>query len=89
MSHKHNNLDIEYDNQEDLLLDKSEDQEEPMEVAEQGEEQSEDSLCHLMCGERDIFDDSLTESQLMAMVNTPTPENLVVPARSTETEEDL
>ena len=66
MSDRHNNLDFEYDDQEDSLLHKSEDQEEPMEVAEQGEEQPEDSLGHLMCGERDIFDESLTESQLIA-----------------------
>ena len=89
MSDKHNNLNYKYNDQGDSLLDKSEEQEEPMEVAEEGEKQSEDSSNLLMCGEKNIFDDSLTESQLMAMVNTPTPENLVVPARSAETEEDL
>ena len=89
MSEEHNNLYYEFDDQGDLLLDMSEDQEEPMEVAKQGEEQPEDSLGHLMCGERDIFDDSLNESQLMAMVNTPTPEDPVVPARSAETEKAL
>ena len=34
MLDEHNNLDYEYDDQGDSLLDKSEDQEEPMEVAE-------------------------------------------------------
>ena len=58
-----NNLDFEYDNQGDVLLDKSEDQEEPMEVVDQGKEQPEDSLSLLMCGEGDIFSgDSLTDS---------------------------
>ena len=40
-----------------------------------------------MCGEKDIFDDDpLTDSQLMAVVNAPTPVDPVVPARSAETE---
>ena len=43
-----------------------------------------------MCGEKDIFDDDpLTDSQLMAVVNAPTPVDPVVPARSAETEEAL
>ena len=60
-----------------------------MEVAEQGEEQSEDSLHLLMCGEQDIFLVSLTDSQLVAIVNTPTPVDPVVPARSAEAEKAL
>ena len=43
-----------------------------------------------MCGEKDIFDDDpLTDSQLMAVVNAPTPVDPVVPVRSAETEEAL
>ena len=39
-----------------------------------------------MCGEKDIFDDDpLTDSQLMAVVNAPTPVDPIVPARSAET----
>ena len=65
MSDEYNNLNFEYDNQGDSILDQSEDQEEPMEqkVAEQGEKQSEDPVSLLMCSEKDIFDDDpLTDS---------------------------
>ena len=42
-----------------------------------------------MCGEQDIFLDSLTDSQLLVAVKTPTPVDPVVPARSVETENTL
>ena len=90
MSDEYKNLHFEYDDQGDMLLNKSEDQEEPMEVVDQGEEQSEDSLSLLMCGEGDIFSgDSLTDSQLVAAVNTPSRVDPVVPARDAETEKAL
>ena len=93
MSDEHNLLDYECDDQEDTLLDLSEDLEEPMEQGEAKleEKQSEDPGHLLTCGDRDIFeeDDHLTDSQLLAAVNAPTPEDLAVPARSAETEEAL
>ena len=87
---KHNNLDFEYDNQGDSILNQPEDQEEPMkqEEAEQGEKQSEDPSSLLMCCEKDI-NGPLTGSQLMAVFNAPTPVDPVVPARSAVTEKAL
>ena len=83
MSDEHNNLDYEFDNQGDSLLE----QEEPMEqeVAKQGEKQSEDPVSLLMCSEKDIFDDS----QLIGVAKAPTPVDPVVPVRSAETEDAL
>ena len=91
MSDEHNNLDYEYNDQGDKLLNQSEDQEEPMEQeeAKQGEKNSEDSGSLLTCDE-DIFDDDpLTDSQLMAVINTSTPVDLVVSAKCTETQDAL
>ena len=87
MSDEHNNLNFEYDDQGDALLDKSEDQEEPMEVVHHRDEQPEDSLSLLMCGEQDIFSgDSFTDSQLVAAFNTPTLVDPIVPAWDAETD---
>ena len=92
MSDEHN-LDYECDDQGDTLLNQSEDLEEPMKQgeAELEEKQSEDPGCLLTCSDRDIFeeDDCLTDSQLLAAINTPTPVDPAVPARSAETEEAL
>ena len=92
MSDEHDNLDFECEDQGDSLLDPSEDQEESMEQkeAKQGEKQSEDPGSLLMCCDRDIFaDDLLTDSQFMVAINTPTPVDPIVPARSAETEKAL
>ena len=62
-----------------------------MEVADQSEEPTEDTLGFLMCGEREIFSqDSLMNSQLVAVVNTSTPVDTVGhPPKDPETEQAL
>ena len=73
MLDEYNNLNFKHDNREEALLERSDDQEEPLEVADQRKEHTEDTLSFLMCGEKDIFyGDSLTESQLVIAVNAPT-----------------
>ena len=88
---KYNNLDYKHDDHGDMLLNGSDDQKEPMEVADQKEGPTEDTLRFLMCGEREIFSqDSLMDSQLVAVVNASTPMDPVVsPARDPETEDAL
>ena len=62
-----------------------------MEVADQTEEPTEDTLGFLMYKEREIFSqDSLTDSQLVALVNASIPvDHVVPPARDPETEQAL
>ena len=66
MSDKCDNLSYEHDYHGDELLNGFDDQEMPMEVADQTEEPTEDTLGFLICGEREIFSqDSLKDSQLV------------------------
>ena len=87
MLDEYNNLNFKHDNREEALLERSDDQEEPLEVADQRKEHTEDTLSFLMCGEQEIFShDSLTDFQLVEVVNAF---NLVdpvgLPARNPET----
>ena len=91
MSDEHNLLDYECDDQGEELLNQSEDLEEPLEQEEAvlEEKQPEDQGNMLACSGRDIFEDDLSVSQLVAAINTLTPVDPPVPARSSETEEAL
>ena len=62
-----------------------------MVVADLLEEPMEDTLGFLMCGEKEIFSqDSLMDSQLVAVVNASTPMDLLgPPPKDPETEQDL
>ena len=91
MSDDHNLLDYKCEVQGEELLNQSGDLEEPMEQEDAmlEEVQPEDPGCMLACGGRDIFEDDLSVSQLVAATNAPTPVDPAVPARSAETEEAL
>ena len=53
------------------------------------EKQPEDPGRMLACGGRDIFEDDLSVSQLVAIINVPTLVDPAVPAVSAKTEEAL
>ena len=75
-----------------MLLNQSEDQEEPMEqeVAEHEEKHSKDPGSLLIRGDKDIFADyPLTGYQLLAIINASIPVDPFVPVRSVGTEKSL
>ena len=83
-------LNVMYDNSDFPSQDMKMEDQEGEALLDQEEEQPVDSMEPLVCGEGDIFIDSLlSDYQLVVAVNNPTQDPVVCPAWDTQTERAL